>query len=248
MKIMKNNECDNNLSKNKSNMPLEPDFVTGLTDAEGCFLILAPKIDKIKFKVYFSLKYKISMLNNEVELLKMVKSFFGCGNIRHNNNGTVDFEINDFSSLKTILIPHFLKYPLRGTKYLDFISFKEASHIFESGEHLKEEGINKLYLLKRGMNTQRDFSQFNSYTPNHTKESNINYIPLNGHYVNGFIAGDGCLTLDMGKHFGSMHLSISQHKNNKLLMESIANYFKSPLKVYSGRSKDLQIHLRGISL
>jgi hypothetical protein len=54
------------------------------------------------------------MLNNEVELLKMVKSFFGCGNIRQNKNGITDFEINDFSSLKTILIPNFLKYPLRG--------------------------------------------------------------------------------------------------------------------------------------
>lgn len=240
-------EDNNNMPNNKNNI-LNPNFVTGLTDAEGCFLILSPKNNKTNSKVYFSLKYKISMLNNEVELLKMVKSFFDCGVLRQNKNGTTDFEINDFSSLKIVLIPHFLKYPLRGTKYLDFLSFKEASLIFDKGEHLKEEGINKLCLLKKNMNIQRDFSQFNSYSPNHTKENNINYIPINGHYVNGFIAGDGCLTLDMGKHFGYMHLSISQHKNNRLLMESIANYFKSPLKVYPGRSEDLQIHLRGVSL
>jgi hypothetical protein len=86
------------------------------------------------------------MLNNEVELLRMVKSFFGCGVVRQNKNGTVDFEINDFISIKNILIPHFLKYPLRGTKYLDFIYFKEASYIFIAKEHLKEEGINKLCL------------------------------------------------------------------------------------------------------
>jgi len=239
-----NNNKDNN-TKN-DNVILNPYFITGLTDAEGCFLILAPKNDKTKFKVYFSLKYKISMLTNEVELLKMVKSFFGCGNIRQNKNGTVDFEINDLFSLKTILIPYFLKYPLRGTKYLDFLSFKEASHIFENREHLKEEGINKLYLLRKGMNTKRDFSQYNNYAPNHTKENDIKHITINGHYISGFIAGDGCLTLDKGKRFGSMYLSISQHVNNRLLMESIANYFKS--KVYSGRPKDLRILLRGISL
>jgi hypothetical protein len=236
------------MENNNKDFRLDPNFVTGLTDAEGCFLILSPKNDKTKFKVYFSLKYKISMLNNEVELLKMVKSFFGCGVLRENKNGTMDFEINDFSSLKTILIPHFLKYPLRGTKYLDFISFKEASHIFDKGEHLKEEGINKLYLLKKGMNSCREFPSSNYYSPDHTKESNINYIPINGHYINGFIAGDGCLTLDMGKHFGYMHLSISQHKNNRLLLESIVNYFKSSLKVSSGRSEDIQVHLRGIFL
>lgn len=42
---MKNNECDSNLPKNKSNttLDLEPDFVTGLTDAEGCFFIFRKK-------------------------------------------------------------------------------------------------------------------------------------------------------------------------------------------------------------
>jgi len=53
---------------------------------------ISAKNNKSKFKVYFSLKYKISMLNNEVKLLKMVKSFFNCGVLRQNNNGTVDFE------------------------------------------------------------------------------------------------------------------------------------------------------------
>jgi hypothetical protein len=43
------NYNDNNNSK------LNPNFVTGLSDAEGCFLILVPKNDKSKFKVYFNL-------------------------------------------------------------------------------------------------------------------------------------------------------------------------------------------------
>jgi LAGLIDADG endonuclease len=84
------------MKENNRNMPnkndvLGPDFITGLTDAEGYFLILSPKNDKTKFKVYFSLKYKISMLNNEIELLKMVKDSFGCGVLRENKNGITDF-------------------------------------------------------------------------------------------------------------------------------------------------------------
>lgn len=64
-----------------------------------------------------------------------------------------------------------------------------------------------------------------SYSPNDTKENNIDHIPMNGYYVNGFIGGDGCLNLNLGKLFGTMYLSISQHKNNRLLMESIATHF-----------------------
>ena len=75
------------------------------------------------------------------------------------------------------------------------------------------------------MNTGRKFS-VNMYSPNHTQENHIGYIPINGHYINGFIAGDGCLILHLGKSFGTMHLCISQHKNNRLLMESIVRYFK----------------------
>ena len=41
------------------------------------------------------------------------------------------------------------KYPLIGTKYLDFMYFKEAFHIFVAKEHLKKEGLNKLYLKKK---------------------------------------------------------------------------------------------------
>lgn len=124
--------------------------------------------------------------------------------------------------LKKKIIPHFSKYPLRGTKYLYFISFKEAFHIIESKEHLTEEGMNKLYDLSKGMNTNRKFSADVYYSLNQTKENNTDYMPLNGHYINGFIAGDGCLVLHLGRL--TMHLSISQH-NNRLLMESIANSF-----------------------
>jgi hypothetical protein len=52
----------------------------------------------------------------------------------------------------------------------------------------------------------------------------------------------------MGELFGTMHLCISQHKNNRFLMESIAKYFKSPSKVYLGRPKDLNINLGGAQL
>lgn len=44
-----------------------------------------------------------------------------------------------------------------------------------------------------------------------------------------------------------MCLSIGQHKNNKLLIESIAKYFNSPSKVYSNIDF-IQIMLSGVQL
>lgn len=79
--------------------------------------------------------------------------------------------------------------------------------------------------------------------------NNDNFIPLNGHYVNGFIARNGCLALNLkNNNFCNMCLQISQHINNKLLLESKANYFKSSSKVYRYNKNSLQVSLKGIKL
>lgn len=238
---MNNYEFDNNF-----NILLNPDFVTGLTDAEGCFSVVIRNNNKAKFKKNVGLRFQIQMLQNETELLKMVKFFFGCGVLYYSKDGFVSFAVQDFYSIKNKIIPHFLKYSMRGTKYLDFISFKEAFDIIYKKEHLSEEGIDKLYIISKNMNSYRKHSSF-IYSPMHTKEDSRYYIPLNGHYINGFIAGDGCLSINLkGKRFGYMYLNVSQHKNNKLLMESIAKYFKNTAKVYSYDINMLQIHLSGV--
>jgi hypothetical protein len=74
-------------------------------------------------------------------------------------------------------------------------------------------------------------------------------MPINGHYINGFIAGDGCLAFNTKDvNFGRMSLQISQHKNNKSLLLSIARYFKSSNKVYYHDINSLQVTLSGSKL
>jgi LAGLIDADG endonuclease len=189
------------------------------------------------------------MLNNELILLKMVKSFFNCGILSENKDGSVDYLIRDISSIKNKVLPHFVKYPLRGTKHLDLLSFKEAFTIINKKEHLLEEGLLRLYSISKTMNSYRKFLDNGYYHPYHTLKSDLNFIPINGHYINGFIAGDGCLSLSLNdKSFCKMSLQISQHINNKHLLESIANYFESPSKVYRHDINSLQVTLNGIKL
>jgi LAGLIDADG endonuclease len=104
----------------------DPYIITVLTDAEGCFSVSVYKKDKAKFKRVANIEFTIGMSEDETKLLEMVKSFFDCGVLRqnNNNNGTVRFRVKDFSSIKNIIIPHFVKFPLRGTKYLDFYPLK----------------------------------------------------------------------------------------------------------------------------
>ena len=231
---------------NKNNK-LNPDFITGLTEAEGSFSICKLKDKRSKYGTYIGLRFKITMLTNETILITMVKNFFGCGNLQLGKNGTINFSICDIDSINKYVIPHFSNYPLRGTKYKDFLSFKEALYCINSKEHLTKNGLEKIIGLSYNMNSYREIDI--DYSPLHTIRSNIKYIPINGHYINGFIAGDGCLYLSINNtNFGRMALQISQHKSNKMLLVSIANYFKSPDKIYYHDTDSLQITLSGHKL
>ena len=109
---------------------------------------------------------------------------------------------------------------------MDFLSFKKALYIINLKKHLTKEGIDEIVKISYSMNTYREFSD--KYSPSHTNEKSINYIPISGHYINGFIAGDGCLTLHTKNNIGfaKMAIRISQHINNTPLLLSILAYFK----------------------
>jgi hypothetical protein len=246
-KVMENNVLKIESFYIKPHLNLDPYFITGLTEAEGSFSIIKIKDKRAKYDTNVHLRFKITMLTNETELLTMVKSFFKCGTNVIGKNGTISFEVKDINSLNKYIIPHFSNYPLRGTKYLDFLTFKETLDVIISKEHLTKEGLNKIIDMSFNMNSYRKLPK--EYCPVHTIEKNPLYIPINGHYINGFIAGDGCLALNTKDNaFGRMSLQISQHRDNKILLYSIANYFKSPTKIYYHDTNSVQLTLSGIKL
>lgn len=223
---------------------LDPYFVTGLTEAEGSFSIIKCRDARAKFLMTIMLRFKITMLVNEIALLKDVKAFFGVGSIDiDEKRGAVDYIVRDKISLDVIK-KHFIKYPLRGTKFLDFYDFVQALELMEQNLHRSEEGVKLLVSLSEGMNSLRkDYSKMPAI---HIIKGNSEFIPLDGNYINGFIAGDGCLYLRTKSNFGSMGIQISQHVNNSSLLREILDYFQSGLKFSHGKGKkSVQITIGG---
>lgn len=245
---MLNNKHINFPVLDKPNLKIDPYFITGLIEAEGSFSITKHKDNRAKDKVNIGLSFRITMLSNEIELLNMVKAFFCCGHLSlEDKRGAMTFAVRDINSINNIIIPHFSNYPLRGTKHLDFLSFKKAIDLINSKEHLTKEGIDKIIRISNNMNSYRE--SIVEYSPDHTIEDSAEYIPIDGNYINGFIAGDGCLAFNTKDvNFARMSLQISQHKCNKLLLLSIAKFFKYPHKIYYHDINSLQITLSGIKV
>jgi len=130
--------------------PLHPNFVTGFSDAEGCFYIQIIKDSSYKTGYRVQAIFIIGLNIKDITLLKRIQSFFNAGNIYTQDN-KVYYKLSSIKTL-SILINHFEKYPLRTQKHADFLLFKLIVEIINRKEHLTPEGLQKIINLKASLN------------------------------------------------------------------------------------------------
>ena len=64
---------------------LTPNWVTGFTDAEGCFSVILTKLPTIrKWRIIVS--FEINLHSKDISVLYKIKDFFGVGSINSRNN------------------------------------------------------------------------------------------------------------------------------------------------------------------
>lgn len=209
-------------------------FFTGFTEAEGCFNINIYKT--VTGNLTAKLRFNIAVMENDVELLYLFKNYLNCGIIsKPRSNGMIHFTVSKISDINTRIIPHFKNYPLRGTKFQDFEDWCLAAEIISSKSHLTLEGIDKLQNLFKNMNRSR--VNLENYLPCHCNKDSPKYIPINGNYISGFIAGYGSISISQysltfdTSQFCRIYLSLTQHKNNFILINEIKDYFKVDIKI-----------------
>jgi hypothetical protein len=70
----------------------------------------------------------------------------------------VEVIVTSYQDIKSIIIPFFQKYPIQGSKKRDYLDFCKAAELKEKKAHLTQEGLDKMVLIKSGMNRGRDHS------------------------------------------------------------------------------------------
>lgn len=92
---------------------LDPNWVTGFTDAEGNFSI---NINQKSGKIGVS--FKLSQNYGSRDVLLALKEFFQCGEVYPENKeySAYKFQVSDKFSLNHKILPHFYKYPLVTSK------------------------------------------------------------------------------------------------------------------------------------
>jgi hypothetical protein len=139
------------------NSTLDPNWVVGFTDAEGCFTVKISKSLSTKTGLQVQLRYQITQGIIDKVFMNNLAAFWGCGKVfLRFKQGKVDFQILKFKDLTEKVVPLFQNIPLEGTKQKDFEDFCKAVEIMKQKGHLTNEGISLLYKLKIGMNKGRE--------------------------------------------------------------------------------------------
>lgn len=132
-----------------------PFWLSGFVDAEGCFSVVVFKSKTSKLGEAVKLSFILTQSNRDEYLIKSLIEYLGCGNTSLDPRGTIDFKVTNFSNIKDIIVPFFIKYPLKGNKSLDFTDFCEVVRLMENKSHLTKEGLDKIKKIRNRMNTNR---------------------------------------------------------------------------------------------
>ena len=133
----------------------DPQWLAGFTTGEGSFLIGIRKSEvKTGFQVY--LTFTLTQHLRDELLMGSLINYLNCGNIiRRNNEDALDFKVTRFSDINDNIIQFFLKNPIKGVKYQDFLDFCKVAELMKNKVHLTEEGLKEIRLIKEGTNRGR---------------------------------------------------------------------------------------------
>jgi hypothetical protein len=132
-----------------------PNWLVGFVDGEGCFYVSTKKI-KFKLGLQVVMTFILSQHSRDRVLINGVVSYLKCGNVENpKGRSEVRFVVYKFEDILDKIVPLFNKYPLQGVKNKDFLDFTEIAGLMKNKSHLTLEGLNKICLLKAGMNKAR---------------------------------------------------------------------------------------------
>lgn len=224
-----------NYNFNKSNSYyLNPYYITGFVDAEGCFTTSIFKDSRMLLKWQVKPIFKITVHNKDRNILDALQRTWGVGKIyKHSDNASV-YRVSSLKNLR-IIINHFEKYPLLTKKFADYILFKESVNLIESKSHLTMEGLLKLVSIKASLNWglsdkfKESFPNVELAAPIVRPEVKFSEIQDINWFV-GFAEGEGCFMVvvqqakSKERYDISLRFTITQHNRDLVLLNSLINY------------------------
>ncbi len=134
---------------------LDPRWVMGFVDGEGCFCVSVHRSTTMHRHGGWQLQpsFHVDQHLDHHEVLEAMASFFGCGRVRPKGpkSSVAAYSVDALADLETHVVPFFERYRLR-VKGQDFERFATIVRMMRSKAHLSVEGFEQVVRLAYGMN------------------------------------------------------------------------------------------------
>ena len=133
-------------------MKLDVGWITGFVDGEGCFHVGLNKHSDMNTGTQVLPEFTVVQHKRDVQILHALKAHFGCGVVRTNHGDRMAYRVRSLEHLLQIIVPFFMKHPLKTKKRIDFEKFRDVLLLMEAGEHLTEAGVIRIRQIASQMN------------------------------------------------------------------------------------------------
>lgn len=227
---------------NKNTFYLNPHYLTGFVDGQGCFSLSIYKQDKNLTGWQVKPIFSISLHNKDLKLLEAIQRTFKTGKIYKHGVDSVQYRVSSLKNLQ-IITNHFDSYPLITQKRADYLLFKQAITIIKNKQHSSIEGLLKLVGIKATLNwglSDKFKESFPLAKPvaRPTVTYNSSNVKINNlNWIRGFIEAEGSFQVIIQNDRNvSLRFSLTQHIKDEELLKDIVTYlnygryYKSPTR------------------
>lgn len=134
-------------------------WLSGFTDAEGCFNVKIDKISNTVTGFRVMLRFILDQQNSQYLFLQLRDLFsYGAVSLRGASNGVYRYQVNSFKGLIPIR-NYFLIFPLKSKKLLSFKKWNEIYKMVLNKEHLLEKGLTTIRELSKNININNSLNR-----------------------------------------------------------------------------------------
>jgi hypothetical protein len=147
--------ADNQQETAKPRLLLDPRWVVGFVDGEGCFSVSLHRNAMVRSTGGWQLQptFQAYQHRDHQMVLEELVRYFGCGRVRPKGpaSSVLTYSVDSLQELTDKVIPFFERHPLV-IKQRDFERFVDIVSSMRRKEHLRPEGFERLVRLAYAMN------------------------------------------------------------------------------------------------
>ena len=133
-------------------MELNPDWVVGFVDGEGCFFVGIQRNPTVKIGYQVIPEFRVVQHGRDLDVLHALKKFFGFGRVCRNHDERFEYRVRRIENLREIA-RFFSEHSLKTKKRIDARKFGDVLRMMEDGRHLTNLGLREIAKQAASMNT-----------------------------------------------------------------------------------------------